>query len=63
MMNLSAAYRKKQQEWKEEGFREGRQEILGEIAIKLLRKGITADFVAKVTKLPIAQINQLQEQL
>ena len=63
MMKLSSAYLKKQQEWQEEGFREGYQEVMREIAIKLLREGMAVDFIAKVTGLPIAQIHQLQKQL
>ncbi len=62
-MNLSAAYLKKQQEWKEEGFREGYQEVMRKIAIKLLREGMTVDFITKVTRLRIVQIHQLQAQL
>jgi hypothetical protein len=55
LMNLSAAYLKKQQEWKQEG----RQEV----AIKLLREGVAIEIIIKVTGFSIATINELRQHL
>ena len=54
-MNLSTAYLKKREEWKEEG--------IYEVAMNLLREGIDITIILKVTGLSIEQINQLREQL
>jgi predicted anti-sigma-YlaC factor YlaD len=48
IMNLSAAYLRKQQEWK--------QEVRQELVINLLREGSSVEFVAKVTGLTIAEV-------
>jgi predicted transposase/invertase (TIGR01784 family) len=71
IMNLSAAYQKKKQEWleegKEEGEREGKKEgiILGvnQVALNLLQEGFTLDLIAKATKLSIAEIERLRSSL
>jgi hypothetical protein len=55
IMNLSEAYLKKRQEWKQEG--------IVEVAINLLREGADPEFVAKTTKLSIETINQLRAEL
>jgi hypothetical protein len=54
IMNLSAAYLKKQQEWK--------QEVRRELVINLLREGSSVEFVAKVTGLTIAEVEGLANQ-
>jgi DNA-binding transcriptional regulator YbjK len=58
LMNLSAAYLKKQQEWKEEGVQTGIQQV----AINLLSDGASLEFVAKATGLSTEVITQLREQ-
>jgi hypothetical protein len=69
IMQLSEAYLKKRQEWKEEGLmegrQEGRQETLQQVlaAMQLLRQGIEPESIAQTTGLPIATIEQLSEQL
>ena len=55
IVNLSTAYLKKREEWKEEG--------IYEVAMNLLREGIDITIILKVTGLSIEQINQLREQL
>jgi hypothetical protein len=55
IMNLSAAYLKKREEWKLEGKLEERLEL----ATNLLREGSALDFIAKVTGLPIESIQEL----
>jgi len=55
IMNLSAAYLQKREEWKEEG--------IYEVAMNLLREGIDTTIILKVTGLTIEQVNQLREQL
>jgi hypothetical protein len=55
LMNLSAAYLKQQQDWKQEG----RQEERVEVAIKLLNEGIAPELIMKITGFPIETINQL----
>jgi hypothetical protein len=59
IMNLSATYLKKQQEWKQEGRQEGRQEGVYEVALNLIREGVAPELIAKVTGLSIETINQL----
>ncbi len=59
VMNLSAAYLKKQQEWKQEGAQAKQQEI----AVNLLRAGIAMDTIAQVTGLSLEQIHHLRESL
>jgi hypothetical protein len=54
IMNLSAAYLKKQQEWK--------QEVRQEVVANLLREGSSLEFVAKVTGLTIAEVEGLAQQ-
>jgi hypothetical protein len=63
-MNLSAAYLKQQQNWKQEGRQEGRQEgdqiSTQRIAINLLKENMPIDLIARTTGLSIDQINQLR---
>jgi hypothetical protein len=54
IMNLSAAYLKKQQEWKQEGRLE--------VARNLLLAGVAIELIAKATGLTIAEVTQLQQQ-
>jgi regulator of replication initiation timing len=67
IMNLSAAYLKKQQEWKEEGRQEGRQESQREFQIQTvingLKAGGTPEFLAQIVGLPIGEIEQLRDQV
>ena len=53
IMNLSEAYLKKREEWKEEGKLE--------VAINLLREGSTLDFIIRATGLPIETIESLRD--
>jgi hypothetical protein len=57
IMNLSAAYLRKQQEWKQEC----RQETLTEVAINMLQQDFAADVIAKATGLSVRKINQLRK--
>jgi hypothetical protein len=67
IMNLSAAYIKKQQEWleegKQEGRQEGRQEERREVAVSALRKGYTSDAIMDLTRLSLEEIEKLRENL
>jgi hypothetical protein len=71
IMNLSAAYLKKQQEWKQEGIEQGIERGIEqgieqgrrEIAVNFLREGVAAELVAKSTGLSIAQIHELLQHL
>jgi predicted HTH domain antitoxin len=54
-MNLSAAYLKKREEWKEEGKLE--------VAINLLREGATLDLIVRATGLPIETIESLRSRV
>jgi hypothetical protein len=60
IMNLSAAYLQKQQEWKEEGRQEGRQESRQEVAIALLQAGIALDLIAQATGVSIETLKALR---
>ena len=68
IMNLSAAYQRKKEEWFKEGKDEGKDEgkkegvVLGvnQVALNLLREGFTLDVIAKATNLTIAEIEVLQ---
>jgi hypothetical protein len=70
IMNLSAAYLKKREEWKLEGRLEGKLEgklegrLEGklETAINLLKKDIGVAIIAEVTGLPIGHIEHLRDQ-
>jgi hypothetical protein len=55
IMNLSTAYLKKQEEWKEEGKLEA--------AIAFLRAGATPEFIAQAMEMPIATIEKLRDRL
>ncbi len=55
IMNLSAAYVKKQREW----VKQGRQEV----AIAALREGLDVSLIMKLTGLSIEQIEQLRQGL
>jgi SOS response regulatory protein OraA/RecX len=54
IMNLSAAYLKKREEWKEEG------EL--KTAINLLRQGFSAEVIAEAASLSIEMIANLRDQ-
>ncbi len=53
IMNLSAAYLKKKEEW--------REEVTEEIVINLLRAGATSEFIANAVGLPIESIEKLRD--
>ncbi len=55
-MNLSAAYLKKQEEWKLEGKLEGKLEA----AIGLLQEGMSPEVISRVLGLPIEAIEKLR---
>jgi predicted transposase/invertase (TIGR01784 family) len=55
-MQLSALHIKQQQEWKEDGRLEEKQEV----AIALLKKGLPPELIAKATGLSLDAIHQLQ---
>ena len=59
IMNLSAAYVKKKEEWREDGINEG----VYTVALNLLRENADMRLILKVTGLTVEQINQLREQL
>jgi hypothetical protein len=59
IMNLSAAYLKKREEWKEEGILEGKIST----AVNLLREGSTLDFIIRATGLPIETIESLRDRM
>jgi predicted transposase/invertase (TIGR01784 family) len=63
IMNLSAAYLKKQQEWKEEGRKEGRQELQIQMVINGLREGLSLEALATILGLPIEQIEALRDRV
>jgi regulator of replication initiation timing len=63
IMNLSAAYLKKQQEWKEEGRQEGRQELQIQAVINGLREGLSLEALATILGLPIEQIEALRDRV
>ena len=54
-MNLSAAYLKKKEEW--------REEAVYDMALNFLREGVIAEVVAKATGLPLEEVNKLREKL
>ncbi len=57
IMNLSAAYLKKQEEWKLEGKLEGKLEA----AIGLLREDMTLEVIARALGLPIEAVEKLRD--
>lgn len=59
IMNLSAAYIKKQQEWLEEGRQENRRET----AVAALREGVALDLIMKLTGLSLGEIEKLRDRL
>jgi hypothetical protein len=63
IMNLSPAYLKKQQEWKEEGKEAGVQEAEQRIAKNMLQSGLAIEVIAEATGLSIEAIQQLQTEL
>jgi predicted transposase/invertase (TIGR01784 family) len=58
IMNLSAAYLQKQQEWKEEGIQTG----IHQVAIAMLQENLDLQLIAKTTGLPIKAVKQLQKE-
>ncbi len=51
------------QEGIQEGMQKGRQDAIIDTAIELLKEGSSVEFVAKVTKLPIREIEKLKKNL
>ena len=51
------------QEGMQKGKQEGRKEAILEIAMQLLEEGLSVEFIAKVTKLPISEIEKLASRL
>ena len=58
IMNLSAAYLKKREEWKQEGIESG----ITEVAANLLKEGFSVEIVMKVTGLTAFQIQSISPQ-
>ncbi len=58
-MKLSAAYLKKREEWKREGILEAKIEI----AVNLLREGLSLDLIVEITELPIETIESLRDRV
>lgn len=56
-MQLSEAYVKKQQEWKEEGIQQGIQ------IVNLLKQGVSLESIAQATGLSIEKIERIRQQL
>jgi hypothetical protein len=54
IMNLSAAYLQKQQEWKEEGIQQ--------VAIAMIKENLDLNLIVKTTGLPIKAIKKLQKE-
>jgi hypothetical protein len=63
IMNLSAAYIKKQQEWLEEGGRKMLDRRNQEITIAALRKGLDIALIMELTGLSLGEIEKLRESL
>lgn len=63
IMNLSAAYLKKREEWKQEGIESGISQGIGEVATNLLKEGLSVEFVMKVTGLTAPQIQSITIQV
>ena len=49
--------------WENKGLQKGREEAIMDTAIELLKEGSSVEFVAKVTKLPIREIEKLKKDL
>ncbi|GAP99610.1 hypothetical protein [Leptolyngbya sp. NIES-2104] len=58
-MKLSEAYLKRIEESKQAGRQEARQEM----ALKLLREGVPIEVIARVSELPIVEVEQLRANL
>jgi hypothetical protein len=63
IMNLSAAYMKRQQEWLEEGEQRGIDLRNQEVAIAALRKGLSIELIMELTGLSFEGIEKLREHL
>jgi predicted transposase/invertase (TIGR01784 family) len=67
IMNLSAAYMKRQQEWlevgEERGIRQGIDHKAQEVAITALRKGLSIELIMELTGLSFEGIEKLREHL
>ena len=48
---------------RQEGIQEGMQKAIVKTAIELLKEGSSVEFVAKVTKLPIREIEKLKQNI
>jgi predicted transposase YdaD len=58
-MNLSVAYLKKKDEWREEGKEEGKEEIV----MNMLRRGLDIESICDLTGLSIETIEKLRDRL
>ncbi len=58
IMNLSAAYLQKQQEWKETGIQAG----IHQVAIAMIKENLDPNLIVKTTGLPIKVIKKLQKE-
>jgi hypothetical protein len=63
IMNLSVAYLKKRQEYKEEGQQEAKQEFYRQVVMNGLREGASLELIAKILGLPIEQIEALRDRV
>jgi predicted transposase/invertase (TIGR01784 family) len=67
IMNLSTAYLKKREEWKLEGklegVLEGKLEEKTEVAINLLREGLSLDLIARTVGISIDTLESLRDRL
>jgi hypothetical protein len=63
IMNLSAAYLQKQQEWKKQGIQEGVQTGIHQVAIAMLQENLDLQIIAKTTGLSIKAIEKLQKEI
>ncbi len=59
IMNLSVAYLKKKEEWREEVT----LEVTVNIAMSLLQKGLNVEAIAEATGLPIETVEKLRDRL
>lgn len=59
-MQESVTYQLIKSEGREEGREEARQETLRQIVANLIREGMSADVIARITGLTIEQVQQFQ---
>ena len=63
IMNLSAAYQKKKQEWLDEGKEEGVVLAINQVALSLIHEGFSSEIIAKATKLTVIEVEKLRSAL